>query len=95
MAAAVRFETRGLLRGQYTDCAESRDVARGVVEPSPSSLGEEVLATGSTSRKGGLRWLRAAKGDMRFRETRCCSSLGVRLSVRTLPGELEVRDERS
>ena len=45
MAAAVRFETRRLLWGQYE---ESRDVARGVVEPSPP-LVEDVPATGSAN----------------------------------------------
>ena len=64
-------------------------MARGVVDPSPP-LAEEVSATGSTNVV--LRWLRAARGDVRFRATRCCSSRGVRLIVRTLPEELEVRD---
>ena len=40
MAEAVRFEIRVLRRGQYSNCAELRRVARGVVEPSPWSLTE-------------------------------------------------------
>lgn len=71
------------------------DAARGVIDPSSSSLGMGVPAAGSATRNVGLRWLRAANGDGRFRETRCCSSLGVRRSIRTLPDELGVCGEGS
>lgn len=79
-----------VLRGQNADCADPRDVARGVVDPSPSLEGG-ASATGSMGRLVGLRGVTATKGEVRGRRVRCCSSLGVRLSVRVLPDELEVR----
>lgn len=88
----MRFEIRELLRGQFDCCARPLDVARGVVCSSPSSLEERYPTTELRDCRVRLLGLTTAKGEVWMRRVRCWSSLGVRLRVRELPDEPEVRD---
>lgn len=89
----MRLDIRVLLCGQYGDCAVPRGTGRGTIDPSSPSLEEGGSEAGLMERGVGLRWAAAARGEVRLRRVRYWSSLGVRLSVRELPDELEVRDE--
>ena len=88
----MRLDIRVLLCGQYGDCAVPRGIGRCAVNPSSPSLEEGGSAAGLMERGVGLRGVADARGEVRLRRVRYWSSLGVRLSVRELPDELEVRD---
>ena len=88
----MRLDIRVLLRGQYDDCAVPRGIGRCTVDPSSPSLEETDSAAGLMERGVARRGVAVAKAEVWLRRVGYWSSLGVRLSVRELPDELEVRD---
>ena len=88
----MRLDIRVLLCGQYGDGAVPCGIGRCTVGPSSPSLEEGGSPAGFMERGVGLRGVAVATAEVRLRRVRCWSSLGVRLSVRKLPDELEARD---